>query len=1258
MAPTADRFTPVRPLGPYMLLVQDQDGAPMVLKRLSDERAGDAEARHDFRLEAWRVAQLRGPRLVRLYADGSQLDERPFYTMGYAEGPPATLVQPAEVASCARQLLEALVSLHRHGWVHAGLEPSHLRRTEAGLVLVGYGSLTPMGQPARRPGTVGYRSPEQEAGLPLDARADLYGVGALIHFWLTGELPGELDLLDLVSDPLAALGRRLLARAPGDRIPDAATALAELDRQRGAPFKVQPKACVLVPPQQPRVVAMDAVDRLLGALGRGAGGVHRLEAPPGWGKTTVLSLAAAAAGRAGYPVVRLRGLGLYAWPLAPWRDALRGLTQLAQERHPGLLERCRLRLAPLMAPPPGTGPEEEGRASLDGPLGGELLRRRLGSALTELLGAVAPQGLVVLVDDWDEADEASREMLAQVVRRLAAAPVLWLVAGQPGRTGEPGWPTLDVPPFSQAEALELARAMLPAPPAREAELQTLAAAAAGQPWFVRTLLALWRDAGEIRINGALCDLPPPPEWPETVGALAWRRGSALDGHAWAVGGAAALLAPIIRPAALEALVPELETFATGLDALLRAGILTRAGGSYQFTHPDYATMYARALPPERQLTLQRTLVEALQSGRLALDPLTAALHALRAERPDVAVPQALTAARRVLLLGGHETARQVLEEALVMLDAEHPLRGSYLATLGEAYRQAGDLQAALTCLREARGRLPSGPERPASNLALARVLATLSLHEEAVGAWQEAAGHAQAMGDMDLLALALAGLTESQHALGRLEAASESGEAAIGAAAEAAQLPRALALTAFGAVLALGPRERQGEGVALLQQACALFETEGDRPRLGQSLLSLADAEMARGEVLFARTTITRALAVAEELAEPAMSIQASVQAAQVMFALGETEAARDHAKEARHRAEARQDVAATLEAQTLEGLIRAVRGDKEAGLALGSEALRRLPSTATPAVVARIWLWQAEALLHLGMFPEAAHALHVAAAAVKASNRVDLEGRRTYLLGVWAARTGDRERARQELRAVLAQPNQLLVAQAALRLGQIAIDAGARSEAAGWLEQGRRTALALGAEKLAIEVERVERTLQGLHAEDDDAPPALAARLETLLTEARALLPRVTAPAEELARLSQALREARALNALWPRLFGASEPAAVGAALASCCFELVPGATRAFVLDQALEPYVAVARGAGTIPFSPELVDAELCAQAMGEREVRALGTQAIAVPLAEGPTAPVWGVVVLLGEAMDPGDGLLTASAAGAMVLARLEE
>ncbi len=1257
MSSTADRFTPVRPLGPYLLLVQDQDGTPLVLKRLADDRLGDPDARHEFRLEAWRVAQLRGPRVMRLYADATTLAERPFYTMGYAEGPPATLVQPGEAATTVRQLLEGLQTIHHRGWVHAALEPAHLRRTETGLVLVGYGNLTPMGQPARHPGVRGYRSPEQEAGMALDGRADLYGVGALIHYWLTGEGPGELDLLDLVADPLAALGRRLLSRDPADRPTGAAEALAELDGVRHPALRTDAEVAWLQPPMLRRGQALAPIEQLLDALGQGQGGARRLEAPAGWGKSVFLDRVAVVARAAGWPVVRLRGLGHAAWPLAPWREALGAFVAIAQERQPGLADRYRLRLGPLMAPPPAPGLDDDGRgaAGVEGPLGGELMRRRLGSALGELLAALAAPGLVVLADDWDEADEASRELLNALVARVANEPVLWLAAGQPGEAGDPSWPVVALPPFSADETLRLVQAMLPRP-AQAAAVQTLAAAAAGQPWFVRTAVGLWRDAGELRCGATQCELPDPETWPDTVGALAWRRGSALDQAAWTVGGVAALVGPRVRPAALDALVPEGETLGAGLDALLRAGVLTRTPDGYAFSHPEFAALYAQALPPERQLALHHRFVEAALAGELAADPLEAALHAVRAEWPEAAAPLALAAARRVLALGGVETARLVLEEGLVMLDAEHVLRGAFLATLGEAHRQGGDPAQALVCLREARGRLPAGPERPAAALALARVLARLGLHEEAAGAWREAAGHAQILGEMDLLALALAGLTESQLALGQLEDAAASGEAAVGAAAEAAPLPRALALAAFGAVLALGVRERQSEGVALLQQASALFESEGDRPRLVQTLLALGDAELARGELLFARGTAERAIGLAEDLDDAQAAVQAGIQAAIVTLAMGDPVRAGDLAADARRRAEARHDAAGAAEAQAYEGLARTLAGEADAGIALGNEALRRLPALASSAATARVWLAHAEALLDRALYPEAANALHIAATSVKASNRADLAGRRAYLLGLWAARTGDRERARQELRAVLAQPNQHLVALAALRLGQLAMEAGARAEAAGWLEQARRTALALGAEKLAGEAERAEKALHAGSAAEDDSPQAAAARLEVLLAEARGLLPRVTAPAEELAELREALRKARALNVMWPKLFAARTPSEAAEALATATFEVLPGATRVFVLDPGLEPWAARGRAAGEIPFAAGQIDAKLCEAAMAEREVRKAAGGALAVPLAEGPTAPVWGVMYLVGEGLGAGNTLLAVADAGARTIGRL--
>jgi hypothetical protein len=173
-----------------------------------------------------------------------------------------------------------------------------------------------------------------------------------------------------------------------------------------------------------------------------------------------------------------------------------------------------------------------------------------------------------------------------------------------------------------------------------------------------------------------------------------------------------------------------------------------------------------------------------------------------------------------------------------------------------------------------------------------------------------------------------------------------------------------------------------------------------------------------------------------------------------------------------------------------------------------------------------------------------------------------------------------------------------------------------------------------------------------------EDSPSAAAARLEALLTEAQKLLPKVLSPAQRLAELETALKEAQALNAMWPTLCLADSEEAVGQQLAEAGFAVLPEATRILVLDQALAPYAVRARGAGSIPFQLDLVDTALCDAAMSAREMRIREQSAIAVPLSEGATAPVWGVMVLLGENLKPREVLMRIAAAGAVLLNRLED
>ncbi|MFN3430083.1 MAG: AAA family ATPase, partial [Candidatus Sericytochromatia bacterium] len=805
-AKIAERFTPLHPLGPHLTLVRDQDGTPRVLKRLA--RPDDPAARLRFQLEAWRASQLDGPRVAPAFGADPPDAGAPYYTMAYAQGPAATLVAPHELSEVLRQLTAALLELHRRGWVHGGLEPAHLRRTDGGLVLVGYGHLTPIGQRAHHPGHPDFQAPEQAHGLPLDGRADLYAVGALLHYWLTNRAHSRgagQDALEGLDHPLVPLARRLLADRPADRLPDAAALLAQLELPMDAPPPVW------VPPLVRRPAATALVEGLLGEIAGGAGVARRIEAPSGAGKTRFLDLADDLARRAGWPVARATGLGPLEPPLAPWESLFSAVAEAVDDRQTGLLTRFGTRLTPPRA------------GSLPAGLGAEGARLRWLTAAAEFLAAAAPPGLVLLLDDWHLADEGSRRALGHLRERLRHAPILWLVAGERLSIS-----ALALPPFSRDEGFALVAALLSGTMAGP-DVEKLVAMATGNPWKLETAIALWRETGELRRERGHWVLAPGVEPAPDAERLAYLRANALPTIAWTVGGMAAMLAPLARPAELSALLDEPELLAEGLDALLRAGVLSDAPQGYRFTHAAYAALFLDAVSPERQDALRAQLLAAVPDTPNPAEARRWVEHALLGDRPDLTARLALLAAQDAIAAGGRSEARRLLEEGMVTLDTEHPDRGRYLAALAETCRGEGHWDEARALWDEAARVLPAGPERLDALLSLGAALDQLGLPATARDRYREALGHAQTHGDPDAMTLALVGLTGALGALGEAEEATVSGEAALGAASEAAALPRAAAMAALGAVLAVGPRDRQPEGVALLQRATALYEAEGDR---------------------------------------------------------------------------------------------------------------------------------------------------------------------------------------------------------------------------------------------------------------------------------------------------------------------------------------------------------------------------------------------------------------------------------------------
>ena len=201
------RLGPVIGVGRFgaVAVATDERGRRAALKYLKSEYAPDETAIRGLLQEVSLLRELRHAAIPELLDQGVGSDGLPFFAMELLEGEtleqqrrglarPDTLI----VLGLAAQALDALNYVHGLGYVHRDLNPNNLFITQDGsLKLLDFGlcraiefsgdaleSRTGSGHL----GTPGYIAPEQARGeLALDARADLWSLGATLFVLLSGE---------------------------------------------------------------------------------------------------------------------------------------------------------------------------------------------------------------------------------------------------------------------------------------------------------------------------------------------------------------------------------------------------------------------------------------------------------------------------------------------------------------------------------------------------------------------------------------------------------------------------------------------------------------------------------------------------------------------------------------------------------------------------------------------------------------------------------------------------------------------------------------------------------------------------------------------------------------------------------------------------------------------------------------------------------------------------------------------------------------
>jgi hypothetical protein len=284
-----------------------------------------------FEHEFLTLAQLSHPRIVEVY-DYAVADGGSYYTMELVDGGDLSERTPMpwqQACSLIYDVCSALALVHSRRLLHRDVSPRNIRCTKDGQAkLIDFGALVPMGPGETIVGTPQFIAPEVVYHAVLDARTDLFSLGATLYYALTGRSPYPVkEFLELIEAwekkpqppsriapdvpaTLDALVLALVSVEPASRPRSAFEVMQHLAAIAGfAPLEPEnvSRAYLSTPTMVGREGLMSALQRELGRALEGHRRAVLIQATAGAGRSRVLDATAFSAKARGTTVLRAYG---------------------------------------------------------------------------------------------------------------------------------------------------------------------------------------------------------------------------------------------------------------------------------------------------------------------------------------------------------------------------------------------------------------------------------------------------------------------------------------------------------------------------------------------------------------------------------------------------------------------------------------------------------------------------------------------------------------------------------------------------------------------------------------------------------------------------------------------------------------------------------------------------------------------------------------------------------------------------------------